>query len=88
MLFNLLGFSGSSTIDGINNLVSEFVQGGDDLSNDSLVAEVLLSSQSDEGLDEGGVLGVGLDSSFDLSEGILELLHLSQWWVGELGDKS
>jgi hypothetical protein len=44
MLFNCLGLIGSSTIDGINDRVSEFIQGSHDLSDDSLVTEVLFGS--------------------------------------------
>jgi hypothetical protein len=68
VFFNLCSFVSSSSIYGINNSVSEFVKGTNNLSNDSLVSEILFGGKSNQSFDEGGVFGVGLDSGFDLSE--------------------
>jgi len=57
------------------------------LSNDTLVSEILFSGEGDQGLDEGGVSGVGLDSGFDLSEWVLEFLDLNKGWVAQLGEE-
>jgi len=47
-----IGFIGSSTIDGINYGITEFIQFSYDLSDDSLVREVLFSCQHNDSLDE------------------------------------
>lgn len=57
------------------------------MSNDSLVGEILFWSEGDQGFDEWGVFGVGSDSGFNLSEGVLEFLDLNKGWVAQLGDE-
>lgn len=83
VFFNIDGFLGSQVVKGIYDGISEFVQGLNDLSHDTLVWEVLVGCKGDEGLDHWGHHGSGSDLALDMFEWVLESLNLQQWWVGE-----
>lgn len=85
VLLLLVLLAGSGVIEGINNGASEFVEFSNDLSEGTLIGEVLLGGKGDKGLDESGVLSVGLDLSLDLLEGDVEFLDLNKGWVAEVG---
>jgi hypothetical protein len=71
-LFNCRCLTNSSVIDGIYYTASEFIELRYDLSNYTLVREVLLSCQQDNGLNEDGVLGMaGLNADLNLLQGDL-----------------
>jgi len=78
VFFLVDGFLSGQFILAINDLVSEFIECFDDLSHDVLVTEILVGGKGDEGLEEGGHLGLVLDFLFDLLEGVLEFLDLQQ----------
>jgi hypothetical protein len=73
---DILSFSGTQIIQGVNDGVSELIQLGDDFSEHFLVGEVLGSGQSDQSLDQGGVLAMGSDSGLNLPETVVEFFHL------------
>lgn len=73
---DVLSFQSGQVVQSVNDLNSEFVQGVHNLSDDSLVAEVLVRSQGDQGFDHWGHSGLGVDFSFNLLQGVLEFLDL------------
>lgn len=83
MVLLVLSFLSSQVVDGVNNGVSELVQGIDDLSEDILVGEVLVGGQGDQSLDHGGHSGARADLGLDVLEGVLEALDLEEGRVGE-----
>lgn len=68
-------------IDAVNNFVSEIVKGSNDLFNDVLAGEVLVTGKWDQSLDHGSESTSAVNFSFNLLEGVLEFLDLHQWWV-------
>jgi hypothetical protein len=72
----ILSLSGGEVIEGVHNGCSEFVQFVHDFTKQSLVREILAGSQSNQSLDQGGVLSVRSDSGFDLSQAMVEFLDL------------
>lgn len=86
MRFNSFLFFKVEIVLGINNLVSEFVKGINDLLNDILVWEVLVAGKGNKGLDHWGEFTTLADVWFDLLKWVLELLDLEHRWVGKCGN--
>jgi hypothetical protein len=78
-----LGFGSCLGIDGVNDGISEIIESTNNLSNDSLVREVLVGCQCNESLDHWGHSRSGFDLAFDVLQGVLESLDLEKGWVGE-----
>lgn len=75
---HLVGFLGGQEVDGVHALVSELVQGPDDVAQQALVGEVLVDGQLDHGLDEGGVLHLLLDVLLESLHRLADLPDLDQ----------
>lgn len=76
-------FVSGELIQGVNDVVSELSESIDDLSNDSLVREVLVEGELDQGVDHGALLDLVPLLLGDTSDGVLELLHLQHGGVVE-----
>ena len=70
-------------VEGFNDVVSEFVKGFNDLSEDALVSEVLGGGELDKGTDDGTLLDLVPAGLGDSVDGTLELLNLGKSWVVE-----
>lgn len=73
-----LGFLGSFVVEGGDEFVSEVVEGDDDLLEGTLVSEVGVGSEFDEGSDEGSEGGVSGQGLLDSGEVGLDSLDLDQ----------
>lgn len=83
-----LVFVGNELVEGVNQFTSEVVESTDDLSHCILVGEVSFSGELKEGLHEWAEGGVAIESLLKHHEVGLDLLHLHEGWVGELGEEA
>lgn len=83
-----LVFVGNKLVEGVNELVSQVVEGFNDLSDGTLVGEVTFGGEGNKGLDDWGEVGVALELGLDVDEVGLDLLDLDEGWVLELGEEA
>lgn len=75
-------------VQGVDDLISQIGEGFSDVGDGSLVREVLVGGQSNEGGDDGGEDRVVLEVAVDLLEVGLDSLDLDERRVAELGEES
>lgn len=71
-------FVSSLLVQRVNDLISEILEGFSDGRNGSLIREVLVSGQLNEGGDKGGENGVVFEVALDFSQVGLNSLDLDQ----------